>query len=176
MRLWIPEGQLHLQNAQLTPTNNVVHFDFKQNQLRVLVDEKGEPWFLGKDILNALDIFDSYTAYKRLADEEKTYTARNCVGLGKGRDVVLVSEPGLYKLVMRSDKKEAIEFQNWIAQEVLPSIRKTGSYTAPGAKPPSAPDLINMDRKGLLAQLQAVTQIAMEAEEERLLAEPTQTP
>lgn len=45
----------------------------------------------------------------------------------------LVSESGLYKLVMRSDKKEAKQFQEWVTREVLPSIRKTGTYTMPGA-------------------------------------------
>jgi prophage antirepressor-like protein len=53
---------------------------------------------------------------------------------GKNRENSIISESGLYKLTMRSDKKEAKQFQDWVTREVLPSIRKTGTYTMPGAK------------------------------------------
>ncbi len=90
----------------------------------------GEPWFVASDVLKAraIDPAVSSQAYRRLSAEEKTYRPRATVGMAPGRDVVLVSEPGLYKLIMRSDKQEAVVFQHWIASEVLPSIRKTGKY------------------------------------------------
>jgi prophage antirepressor-like protein len=55
--------------------------------------------------------------------------AHPAFGAGCGAGLIgIVSEPGLYRLIMRSDKPDAIVFQNWIAEEVLPSIRKTGKY------------------------------------------------
>lgn len=81
-------------------------------------------------------------AYVRsLADDQKQNLTggqlRNLTGdkvRFHNRGLNLISESGLYKLVMRSDKKEAKQFQDWVTREVLPSIRKTGTYTMPGAK------------------------------------------
>lgn len=125
-------------SIQLTPTNNVVHFDFKQNQLRVLVDDNGEPWFYGSDVCRLLGIKQPYFFYQRLSDAEKRKVGRTNIGLANGPDVVFISKPGLNILMMRSDKEAAKEFQNWLAYEVLPSIQKTGSYTSPNIKHPSA--------------------------------------
>lgn len=60
-------------------------------------------------------------------------TLRSIFGRGQSR-LAILSERGLYKLIMRSDKKKAKQFQDWVAREVLPSIRKTGTYTMPSAK------------------------------------------
>lgn len=59
--------------------------------------------------------------------------------MSPGRDVAIVSESGLYKLIMRSDKPEARAFQDWVTRVVLPSIRKTGAYVAPSAEPVASP-------------------------------------
>lgn len=102
-------------------------FDFSGLELRVIV-QMGEPWFLGRDVAAFLAIENASNAYARLGKDEQTNIRRAEVGLAPGRDVVAISESGLYKLIMRSDKPEARKFQDWVTREVLPSIRKTGGY------------------------------------------------
>jgi prophage antirepressor-like protein len=104
-------------------------FNFKDHPVRV-VDIDGNPWFVGSEALHILYGRASGIgwAYERLAADEKTKVDRTYLGMKPGRKVVLVSESGLYKLIMRSDKPEAKQFQDWIAKEVLPSIRKNGGY------------------------------------------------
>ena len=90
----------------------------------------GEPWFVAADVCRALEI--DPTATRRLDEDEKaalrlTQTSSN--GVTQERDVTIVNEPGLYVLVLGSRKPEAKAFKRWVTHDVIPSIRKTGSYT-----------------------------------------------
>lgn len=89
---------------------------------------EGNPWFVGMDICEVLGLSSPGYAYMRLDDNEKSYVGRTLLGLPAGKNLVLISESGLYKLIMRSDKPNAKGFQDWVTKEVLPSIRKTGSF------------------------------------------------
>ena len=93
----------------------------------VMVD--GEPWFVGKDICDALDIGNSRQAMARIDDDEKSGVILN--DGSQGRNMGIVNEYGVYSLIMTSRKPEAREFKRWITHDVLPSIRKTGSYGKP---------------------------------------------
>ncbi|WP_209306806.1 phage antirepressor KilAC domain-containing protein [Bifidobacterium dentium] len=106
---------------------DIQQFNFKGNQFRGLTDEQGDPWFFGKD---ACDILNIDTNHLRDAlDEDEITNLRNPeVWNQPGRAPLIISEPGLYKLIMRSRKPEAKEFQRWVTHEVLPSIRKHGAY------------------------------------------------
>lgn len=108
---------------------NVSLFDFNDHRVRV-VELDGGPWFVGSDILYVL--YGRSDGISRVYDvvghSEKRKVKRAHLGMKPGRDAVLLSESGLYKLVMRSDKPEARKFQDWVAREVLPSIRKHGGY------------------------------------------------
>lgn len=84
----------------------------------------GEPWFVAKDILDKLEL--DRTAMRKLDEDEKGVDTIHT--LGGDQQVSTVSEPGLYKLVMRSRKPEAKSFQRWVTHEVLPAIRRTGGY------------------------------------------------
>lgn len=86
----------------------------------------GEPYFVAKDICDALDIRNHRDALSRLDDDEKGVASTDTLG-GK-QDVSTVNESGLYRLIMRSDKPEAKPFQKWVTSEVLPTIRKHGAY------------------------------------------------
>ena len=95
---------------------------------------EGDPWFVVKDVLLALGTYikpdgkvNASTALSRsgLTKEEIKTTP---FGTSIRSSMLMVSESGLYKLIMRSDKPQAKPFQDWVTQEVLPSIRKTGSY------------------------------------------------
>lgn len=108
-------------------SNNVQLFDFKGNQVRILTDENGEPWFSGQDICCVLDTGTNHLREYLDADEITNIRTTDIVQNG-GKAPVFISEPGLYKLIMRSRKPEAKEFRRWVTHEVLPSIRRHGVY------------------------------------------------
>lgn len=103
-------------------------FNFNAAPLRTLTDENGDPWFLAKDVCDILEIRNPSDALQSLDDDEKTNLGNSYVWSEPGRRPLIISEPGLYRLVIRSRKPEAKEFQRWITHEVLPSIRKHGAY------------------------------------------------
>lgn len=109
--------------------NNATLFKFKDHDVRT-VQLDGEPWFAGADMLGVLfgKAAGNGWAYAMLSPEERTKVDRTYLGLRPGKQMVVVSESGLYKLVMRSDKPEAKEFQNWVTKVVLPAISKDGGY------------------------------------------------
>ena len=88
--------------------------------------EDNEPWFVAKDVCDCLDLSNSRKALSRLEDDEKGVTLSDT--LGGMQEMATVNEYGLYSLVMSSRKPEAKEFKRWVTHEVLPSIRKYGSY------------------------------------------------
>lgn len=100
--------------------------DGTEFEIRVSKDEVGEPWFVAVDVCRALSIGNSRQALSYLDEDEKGVTSNDTPG-GDQR-VSTVNEPGLYSLILRSRKPEAKAFKRWVTHEVLPSIRKTGSY------------------------------------------------
>lgn len=117
-------------------------FHFGSHALRVVMLE-GNPWFILRDVLIALGYNlgprtqtpnVSVAARMLASDEAQLYRIQvKVVSRSGAREVMLISESGLNKLVMRPDKPEAKKFEDWVTREVLPSIRKTGTYTMPGA-------------------------------------------
>ena len=86
----------------------------------------GEPWFVAKDVCDALTITNNRDAVAQLDDDEKL--TQTLLVSGQGRQMWLVNESGLYNLIFQSRKAEAKAFRKWVTSEVLPSIRKTGRY------------------------------------------------
>lgn len=111
-------------------TNQVVPFQLKDQGIRsVSID--GNPWFVASDACRVLGLGLSGGTHMHLAKldaTEKMKVPKNVLQGKGGNQATLISESGLYKLIWRSDKPEARRFQDWIAREVLPSIRKTGAY------------------------------------------------
>lgn len=102
-------------------------FNFNSNPVRTLTDENSDPWFVAKDVCDILGLENSRKATAELdSDEKNTVTISD--GIAGNPNRTIISEPGLYKLIMRSRKPEAKEFQRWVTHEVLPQIRKTGGY------------------------------------------------
>lgn len=100
--------------------------NFNGHTIRIINQDNGEIWFVAKDVCDALEITNSRNAYARLDDEEKL-TSVLWTG-GQNREMTIVSESGLYKIIFQSNKPNAKTFTNWVTKEVLPSIRKTGGY------------------------------------------------
>lgn len=105
--------------------NEIQTFESDQfGSIRVVRDENGEPWFVAKDVLDVLDL--DKTALRKLDEDEKGVDSIHTPG-GE-QQMTTVTEPGFYKLVMRSRKTEAKAFQRWVTHEVLPALRREGGY------------------------------------------------
>nr|UWI38763.1 MAG: antirepressor protein KilAC domain [Bacteriophage sp.] len=102
-------------------------FNFNKAPLRTLTDEAGDPWFVAKDVCDVLEISNNRDAISQLDSDEKN-TVVISDGIPGNPNRTIISEPGMYKLIMRSRKPEAKEFQRWVTHEVLPQIRKHGAY------------------------------------------------
>lgn len=114
--------------------SNLQLFQFESRQVRV-IDKEGEPWFVAKDLCTILGISKYRDAISRLDEDERESFKLDTPG-GK-QDMAVVSESGMYALVLSSRKPEAKAFRKWITNEVLPAIRKTGSYSlAPKSEAP----------------------------------------
>ena len=103
---------------------HLVAFDFEGSQVRVVTDAQGEPWFVAADVLSTISL--DRKALERLDDDEKGVNSIHTPG--GTQEMTTVNEPGLYALVLGSRKAEAKRFKRWVTHEVLPAIRKTGSY------------------------------------------------
>lgn len=101
---------------------------FKNNEFGEIriVTKNNEPWFIATDVCSALDISNTSQALTRLDDDEKNTIILN-EGIGNPNKSI-VSEYGLYNLILASRKKEAKKFKRWITHEVIPTIRKHGAY------------------------------------------------
>ena len=101
----------------------------------------GEPWFVGKDVATALGYKDTVNALKsHVRDNHKKGWQITTPSRGI-QTMTLIDEAGLYSLIMRSKLPAAEDFQEWVTSEVLPSIRKTGSYSN---KPMSALEMFGL--------------------------------
>lgn len=120
-----------------------------ENMLRTFTDERfgsvrtvlrdGEPWFVAADVCRVLELSNPTVSVGRLDDDERAK-----FNLGRQGEGTIVSEPGLYALVLGSRKPEAKAFKRWITHEVIPAIRKHGGYLTPEAieKAITSPDFL----------------------------------
>lgn len=110
---------------------NLIPFDYEGNQLRT-VTKDNDTWFVAKDVCDILGLEQVTRAMDRLGDDERGLVkVTHPQSLNKYIDVNAVNEPGLYQLILASTKPEAKAFKRWITHEVIPQIRKTGSYSQP---------------------------------------------
>lgn len=143
-----------------------------------MIIRDGEPWFVAADVCRILDIDTSLAVNgrERVDRDGNTYRSGGLDEDEKGTDIVstpkgpqevlVVSEPGLYSLILKSRKPEARAFKRWITHEVIPSIRRTGSYSLPST-PMTVEDLIILqaqsvkELKAKVAELEEKTRVAM---------------
>lgn len=113
------------QNTSLTTTSNLQEFFFESQQIRVITKNK-EPWFILSDVCKILEIGNSRDVSRRLEDDEKGVVIIDT--LGGPQKITIISEAGLYQVVLLSRKPSAKQFKRWVTHEVLPQIRKHGAY------------------------------------------------
>lgn len=106
-------------------------FHFDGAQIRVVTDDDGSPWFVAQDVCTVLAVGTEQT--RRLDDDERGL--RTVQTPGGTQEMVAINESGLYSLVLTSRKPQARAFKKWITSEVLPEIRRTGSYSVSPALP-----------------------------------------
>lgn len=119
-------------------TGQLVPFTYGATTVRTIIID-GEPWFVSMDALSLLDL--SRSSLSSLDDDEKGVHTVDT--LGGPQQVAIISESGLYSMILRSRKPEAKAIRKWVTSEVLPEIRRTGSYSAaPALTVPSGPELL----------------------------------
>ena len=97
-------------------------------QIRI-TDNNGDPWFVAKDVCRSLDLANPRTSVALLEEDEKGVLTMDT--LGGPQEVSIISEAGLYSLILRSRKPEAKAFRRWVTHDVLPAVRKHGGYLTP---------------------------------------------
>jgi prophage antirepressor-like protein len=137
-----------------TPTQNeVTLLDFETHGLRMVMRD-GQPWWMVADVARILGHRDATNAARYLRGRD-LHTLKGSTNAGT-REFLIVNEPGLYRLIMRSNKPEAERFQDWITDEVLPSIRKTGTYTAPSSRVGKTQRRLGCNRETAIARVESV--------------------
>lgn len=119
-------------------SNALAKYVFESNEVRAVLDERGEPWLVAADVARALEYRDAHSLTRSLPDDEKGTHAVST--LGGIQSVGVISEPGLYRAVFMSRAEKAEAFRRWVAHEVLPSIRRTGAYTVQAQAPSLSPE------------------------------------
>lgn len=109
--------------------NEMQIFNYKRNQVRT-VELNSEPWFVLKDVCAVLELGSAHKVADRLDEDERNQIPLTDA-IGRKQETTIISESGLYNVILRSDKPEAKPFRKWVTAEVLPSIRKTGGYMIP---------------------------------------------
>ena len=115
---------------------------FEESQIRISIDEQDNPWFIALDVMKALGIKHQASALKKLKNSQRGSSTMHTPG--GMQELTSVSESGLYSLIFLSRKPNALKFQEWITAEVIPSIRKTGTYTVPTDQKSSALQQLRM--------------------------------
>lgn len=116
------------ENA-LMPQNGVVPFQNETLNCTVrAVVKDGESWFVAKDVCDALGYGNSREALSKHVRDKWKNTVTICDGIPGNPEKTIINEAGLFALVMKSKMPKAVEFQDWVCEEVLPSIRKHGAY------------------------------------------------
>lgn len=103
--------------------NNLIEMNYNGNEIRT-IDDNGQVWWVLSDVCKVLDISNPSKVASRLDEDE-----RSNFKLGRQGKTIVINESGLYSVILRSDKPEAKPFRRWITHEVLPELRRTGSYS-----------------------------------------------
>ena len=116
-------------------TTTIQIFDFAPGMsLQALVKE-GQPWFIAKDVCDALGYTNGPKAIRDCTDEDERNTVTLSSGIRGNPNRTVINESGLYSLIFRSQKPEAKAFRKWVTSTVLPSLRKDGIYLAGQERP-----------------------------------------
>lgn len=118
--------------------NELQIFNYNDMPIRTIEKDR-EIWWVLKDVCEVLEIVDSKSVPRRLEfDEVDKIPLQD--SRGRTQEMYIINEPGLYSVILRSNKPEAKDFKRWVTHEVIPSIRKTGTYSLTAPRSPALPD------------------------------------
>ena len=139
---------------------NVIPFIYGNINLKVRVDNDGEPWFHANTICEALGFTNPRQALINHVESDDVTQHDTIDSLGRNQLANFVNESGLYALIFGSKSQEARHFKRWVTHDVLPTIRKTGGYGGSSSKTetPQAPNLAQMLQESLTLLKEAQTQ------------------
>lgn len=141
----------------------IVPFEFEGHPVR-MIEIDGEPWFVAADVCAVLAINDVRQAVQRVDQHDRCHApVVDSAGRVQPRTWV-VNESGVYDLVIRSDKPQARKFRRWMTSEVLPEIRRTGSYSGAGALVKAPTSELDILRRAI-DQIEQAQQAAARAEQ-----------
>lgn len=132
---------------------NVIQFQFDTHSVRTIADDNGEPWFLASDVCAVLGYRNPS---KTIGDHCRAggITKRDTPTSSGIQEMTFINEGNLYRLIVKSRKPEAERFEQLVMEEILPSIRKTGSYNAPTKSQPKAlPNGLSLDQQATIKGL-----------------------
>lgn len=112
-------------------STDLTTFAFDGSDVRVVTDEQGDTWFVAKDVCDVLELANHRSSLALLDEDERGVHTVDT--LGGTQEMSIISEAGLYSLVLRSRKPQARAFKRWVTHEVLPTIRRRGGYISPNA-------------------------------------------
>ena len=107
--------------------NEIQVWNYESSEVRT-VQVNGEPWFVLSDVCKVLELSTPARVAERLEKDEVSQT-HTIDRMGREQKTTIINESGLYTVILRSDKPQAKPFRKWVTSEVLPSIRKHGSYS-----------------------------------------------
>lgn len=138
--------------------NNLQIFNSPEfGQVRI-VQQNGEPWFIGKDVAEILGYSNTKDAIAKHVDDEDKLGSQIATS-GQNRNMTIINESGLYSLILSSKMPKAKEFKRWVTSEVIPAIRKTGGYIA-GSE--------NMTDAEIMAKAMLVAQSTIRQRDQRI--------
>ena len=134
-------------------------FPATNQKIRVFVDPDGTLWFVAIDVCRMLEYAKVWNAIERHCKPDGTAKRSTIDNMGRPQEVTVINEANLYRLISRSNAPNAEPFQDWVCEDVLPTIRKTGSYEH---QPQPQFDLTNLDPDVMLDALINVQQLRKE--------------
>lgn len=118
--------------------SEIVPFSYSGQRVRTLVDFDGNTWFVAADVCQVLGLSNPAKAARGL-DRDEVTTSSHTDSSGRAQEMLIISEPGLYTLLVRSRRPEAKPFRRWVTHEVLPALRRTGTYSVERRSAETAP-------------------------------------
>jgi prophage antirepressor-like protein len=114
----------------------IIPFDFGKLTLTTIVDGDGNPWWIAKEVCDYLGYVNSRGAVAKHCFNAQNISVPNRYGIRGNPNKTIINEPDLYRIISHSHLPAAKDFECWIMEKVVPSIRKTGSYTMPASGKP----------------------------------------
>ena len=135
----------------------ITPFVFEDELVRVRWDENGRPWFVAKDVCRVLDLTNPSMATNGLEEDELVSVV--LISGGQEREMLAVSESGLYALIFRSRKPQARAFRRWVTAEVLPAIRREGRYETDASRGEAVLDAVKLQAEVLCQRLRPAQRV-----------------